>query len=58
MAKVGFSLDRQKGSHLILFRVDPPTTLSVPDHRELDRGTLRSLLRQVGISPAEFTRLL
>jgi predicted RNA binding protein YcfA (HicA-like mRNA interferase family) len=58
MAKLGFVLDRQKGSHLILFREDPPTTLSVPDHRELDRGTLRSLLRQAGISPAEFSRLL
>jgi predicted RNA binding protein YcfA (HicA-like mRNA interferase family) len=58
MAKLGFVLDRQKGSHLILFRADPPTTLSVPDHRELDRGTLRSLLRQAGVSPAEISRLL
>jgi predicted RNA binding protein YcfA (HicA-like mRNA interferase family) len=58
MAKLGFSLDRQKGSHLILFRADPPTTLSVPDHRELDRGTLRSLLRQAGVSPDEISRLL
>jgi len=58
MAKLGFALDRQKGSHLILFRADPPTTLSVPDHHELDRGTLRSLIRQAGISPAELSRLL
>jgi len=58
IAKLGFVLDRQKGSHLILFRAEPPTTLSVPDHRELDRGTLRSLLRQAGISPAEFSQLL
>jgi predicted RNA binding protein YcfA (HicA-like mRNA interferase family) len=58
MAKLGFVLDRQKGSHLILYRLDPPTTISVPDHRELDRGTLRSLLRQVGVSPDEISRLL
>ncbi len=58
IAKLGFVLDRQKGSHLILFRTDPPTTLSVPDHRELDRGTLRSLLRQAGVSPDEISRLL
>ena len=58
MAKLGFVLDRQKGSHLILFRVDPPTTLSVPDHRELDRGTLRGLLRQAGVSHDEISRLL
>ena len=54
----GFQLDRQKGSHMILFRADPVTTLSVPDHRELDRGTLRALLRQAGISPEELSRLL
>jgi predicted RNA binding protein YcfA (HicA-like mRNA interferase family) len=58
MAKLGFMQDRQKGSHLILFRADPPTTLSVPDHRELDRGTLRSLLRQADVSPGELSRLL
>jgi predicted RNA binding protein YcfA (HicA-like mRNA interferase family) len=58
MAKLGFVLDRQKGSHLILFRADPSTTLSVPDHRELDRGTLRSLLRQAGVSHDEISRLL
>ncbi len=54
---IGFELDRQKGSHMILFRPEPKTTLSVPDHRELDRGTLRALLRQAGISPEEFSRL-
>jgi len=58
MAKLGFIVDRQKGSHMILFRTDPPMTLSVPDHRELDRGTLRSLLRQVGVSPDELSGLL
>ena len=55
---VGFEFDRQKGSHIILYRADPVTTLSVPDHRELDRGTLRALLRQAGITPEELARLL
>ena len=55
---VGFEFDRQKGSHVILYRAEPVTTLSVPDHRELDRGTLRALLRQAGITPEELARLL
>ena len=54
---IGYQLDRQKGSHLILYRAEPVTTLSVPDHRELDRGTLRALLRQAGITPEELARL-
>ena len=58
LEKLGFSLDRQKGSHLILYRAEPPTTLFVPDHRQLDRGTLRALLRQAGVSPNELRELL
>ena len=58
LTRAGFQLDRQKGSHMTLFREHPPATLSVPDHSELDRGTLRALLRQAGISPEELTHLL
>jgi len=58
LAQVGFRLDRQHGSHMILLRADPPTTLSVPNHRQLDRGTLRALLRHAGIGLEEFQRLL
>ena len=58
LTQLGFAFDRQKGSHMILYRSEPPTTLSIPDHRELDRGTLRGLLRQAGISPEQFSRAL
>ena len=58
LAKVGFQFDRQKGSHMMLFREQPPMTLSVPDHRELDRGTLRTLLRQAGLAPEDLVRLV
>jgi predicted RNA binding protein YcfA (HicA-like mRNA interferase family) len=36
----------------------PKTTVSVPDHKELDRGTLRAIIRQVGLSVDEFVELL
>jgi predicted RNA binding protein YcfA (HicA-like mRNA interferase family) len=44
----GFVLIRQRGSHLILqLRLaDSTITVPVPDHRELRRGTLRSIIRQ------------
>ncbi|NOT01758.1 MAG: type II toxin-antitoxin system HicA family toxin [Phycisphaerales bacterium] len=58
LRKVGFELDRQKGSHAILFRAEPPTTVTVPDHRELDRGTLRAILRQAGVTPDELAGML
>lgn len=43
---------------MMLLGVDPSTTLSVPDHRELDQSTLRLLLRQVGISSLQLMELL
>ena len=58
LEQIGFAFDRQRGSHIMLFRSDPPTTLSIPDHRELDRGTLRAILRQAGISPSRLIELL
>lgn len=58
LAKAGFRTVRQHGSHMILRRDEPFAQTVVPDHRELDRGTLRAILRQAGISPDEFRRLL
>lgn len=57
LEKEGFFLKRQEGSHLILRRRDPYRQVVVPDHKELGRGTLRSILRNAGISVQEFVRL-
>ncbi|MCC6976531.1 MAG: type II toxin-antitoxin system HicA family toxin [Anaerolineae bacterium] len=58
LEKIGFFTARHTGSHIILRRADPPTTLPVPDHKELAPGTLRSIIRQAGLSVAEFIALL
>jgi predicted RNA binding protein YcfA (HicA-like mRNA interferase family) len=55
--KVGFRFHHQRGSHIILQHASG-RHLSVPDHKELDRGTLRALIRGAGISVEEFTNLL
>jgi predicted RNA binding protein YcfA (HicA-like mRNA interferase family) len=52
--RLGWQIVRQRGSHVILTREGCMTTLSVPDHRELDRGTLRSLIRAAGVTVDEF----
>ena len=56
LAKVG--LRRQQGSHMILRRNDPFAQIVVPDHKELDRGTLRAIIRQANITVEEFKKLL
>ncbi|MBW4568169.1 MAG: type II toxin-antitoxin system HicA family toxin [Tolypothrix carrinoi HA7290-LM1] len=58
LKKIGFVVARQRGSHIILVREEPKTTVSVPDHNELDRGTLRVIIRQVGLNVDEFVELL
>jgi predicted RNA binding protein YcfA (HicA-like mRNA interferase family) len=58
LEKAGFRFKRQHGSHLVLRRDDPFAQVVVPDHRELDRGTLRAIIRQAGLSIEEFVRLL
>lgn len=58
LAKVGFLPIRQHGSHIILRRVDPWCQTVIPDHKELDRGTLRAILRQTEVSVERLNQLL
>ena len=58
LANVGFYQKRQHGSHIVVRRDNPFAQLVVPDHKELDRGTLRAILRQANLSVDEFNALL
>jgi predicted RNA binding protein YcfA (HicA-like mRNA interferase family) len=58
LEKVGFYLKRRESCHVILRRDDPFAQVVVPDHKEIDRGTLRAIIRQAGLSVAEFLKLL
>jgi predicted RNA binding protein YcfA (HicA-like mRNA interferase family) len=58
LRKVGFVVYRQRGSHIVIVRVDPRAQTTVPNHRELDRGTLRAIIRHAGLTVEEFIALL
>lgn len=58
LEKAGFVVYRQRGSQIILVRQTPPAQTSVPNHKELDRGTLRAIIRQTGLTVDEFVALL
>jgi predicted RNA binding protein YcfA (HicA-like mRNA interferase family) len=55
--RAGWSVARQRGSHIILVKDGHWATLSVPDHREVAPGTLRSLIRASGLTVDEFIAL-
>jgi len=50
----GWEAVRQTGSHIIMIKDEELVTLSVPDHREVAKGTLRSLIRTAGLTVEEF----
>ncbi len=58
LQKKDYFFVRQTGSHIIIRRKDPFSQITVPDHKELDRGTLRSIIRQTNLSIDEFNSLL
>ena len=60
LAKVGFNVAGRRGSHIKLKRkVDEKVfVVIVPDHSELAKGTLKSILRQANITRDAFLKLL
>ena len=56
----GFRLSHVRGSHHYLLRPDGAGLVVVPVHgsRDLPAGTLRSILRQAGLTPEDLQRLL
>jgi len=56
--RAGWEMARQRGSHVVLIQPGSIYTLSVPLHRELGPGLLRSLLHKADLSVEEFRDLL
>ena len=51
---LGWRVARQRGSHIILTKQGALVTLSVPDHAEVARGTLRVLIAKAGLTVEQF----
>ncbi len=51
---LGWHIARRRGSHIVMVKEGEIATLSVPDHREVAKGTLRSLVRSANLTMDEF----
>lgn len=59
LAKFGYKQDRQRGSHIVLRQLEyPHRRIVIPDHKEVAKGTLRSIIRHSGLTVDEFKALL
>ena len=56
--RFGWDVARQRGSHIVMTKAGEMTTLSVPNHSTVAKGTLRSLIRDAGLTVAEFCAAL
>ena len=57
--RIGYKVSHQSGSHIILrHQTAPHRHLTVPNHREVAKGTLRGLIRDAGLTVDEFVALL
>lgn len=54
----GWQVVRQSGSHIIMTKMNSIVTLSIPNHQEVARGTLRSLIRFANLTVDEFVAKL
>ena len=54
----GWTFARQQGSHLIMEKDGIPENLSIPNDRELAKGTLRNLIKTAGLTRRQFMELL
>ena len=58
LERAGFSVKRQKGSHVVMRREEPFAQVVVPAHARIDTGTLASILDAAGITAERFRDLL
>ena len=59
LAKLGYEIDHQTGSHMILRQREYPyRRLTIPNHKTLAKGTLRAIIKQAGLTREEFLNLI
>ena len=57
--KIDYNIDHQTGSHIILRQdKEPYRRLTIPNHKEISKGTIKSIIRQAGLTREEFLKLL
>lgn len=59
LSKAGYDVDHQTGSHIILRqRESPHRRVTVPNHKEIAKGTLKAIIEETGLTLDEFLALL
>jgi len=58
LRRVGYVVDHQRGSHVFMYHLEKNSSLIIPLHNELKKGTLHGILKKAGLSIEELKALL
>jgi predicted RNA binding protein YcfA (HicA-like mRNA interferase family) len=58
LRRSGFVVDHQRGSHIFLHNPEKNTSVVVPLHRELKKGTLNNILKKAGLTQEKLKKLI
>jgi len=58
LRRIGFVVDRQRGSHLFLHNIERNISVVVPLHKELRKGTLNNIIKRAGVTVDELKELV
>jgi len=58
LRRVGYVVDHQRGSHVFMHNLEKNTSLVIPLHRELKKGTLHSILKKAGLTVEDLKELV
>ena len=56
--RIGFIIDHQRGSHIFLYNLEKNISIVVPNHKEIKKGTLNSILKKANISIKDLKELV
>jgi len=56
--RLGFVVDHQRGSHIFLHNLERNISVVIPNHKELNKGTLNSIFKKVGITVEDLKKLV
>ena len=56
--RIGFVVDHQRGSHIFLHNLEKNISILVPNHKEIKKGTLNSILKRANISIKDLKELV
>ena len=58
LRRSGYIVDHQRGSHLFMHNLEKNSSLVIPLHKELKKGTLHGILKKTGLSMEDLKELI